>query len=65
MRAYSFKPEDRLCTSCGRHLSAPLLVVMETTPPVSLVAAVHRLGCAAVRCPRQSRPTMASGTHWE
>jgi len=47
MSAYNFKPADRLCTSCRRPLSAPMLVVMETTPPVSLVAAVHRVGCAS------------------
>jgi hypothetical protein len=42
-----FTPADRLCAGCGRLLYAPMLVVMETTPPVTLVAAVHRMSCAA------------------
>ena len=46
-----FTPEDRLCTGCGRPLYAPMLVAMETTPPVTLVAAVHRMSCAAALIP--------------
>ena len=46
-----FTPADRLCTGCGRPLSAPMLVVMETKPPVTLVAAVHRASCTDALIP--------------
>jgi hypothetical protein len=46
-----FTPADRLCAGCGRPLYAPMLVAMETTPPVTLVAAVHRASCADALVP--------------
>jgi hypothetical protein len=46
-----FTPADRLCAGCGRPLYAPMLVAMETTPLVTLVAAVHRASCADALIP--------------
>ncbi len=46
-----FTPADRLCAGCGRPLHAPMLVAMETTPPVTLIAAVHRASCASALIP--------------
>ena len=46
-----FTPADRLCAGCGHPLFAPMLVAMETTPPVMLVAAVHRASCAYALVP--------------
>jgi hypothetical protein len=46
-----YTPEDRKCAGCGRRLYALMLVAMETTPPVTLVAAVHRMSCTAALIP--------------
>jgi hypothetical protein len=51
MKYPTFTSQDRLCTGCGRPLYAPMLVAMETTPPITLVAAVHRASCAAALLP--------------